>query len=87
MTVKELIEELSKLDGDREVILQKDSEGNGYSPLSGLDTAAYVPETTWYGEVRYEELTDELKRLGYAEEDCVEPGSDYTRAVVLWPVN
>ena len=29
--VKELIEYLSSLDQDSEVILQKDSEGNGYS--------------------------------------------------------
>lgn len=36
---------------DVELICQKDSEGNGYSPLSGVDfNVVYVPETTWYGE-------------------------------------
>jgi len=37
MNVKELITLLSKLPDDMEVILQKDPEGNGYSPLDGVD--------------------------------------------------
>lgn len=47
---------LQRIDPDREVILQKDSEGNGYSPLSGIDyhNLAYLPECTWAGEVVYE---------------------------------
>jgi len=51
-TVKELIEALSALPPDAQVILQKDGEGNGYSPLAGVDgDAVYVPETTWHGDV------------------------------------
>lgn len=91
MKVKELIEELSKMDGEREVILQKDGEGNGYSPLYDLDAGAYVPDTTWSGDVLYEELTDELRRRGYAGEDCIDPGAipgvDYLPAVILCPTN
>lgn len=88
MTVKELIEELSKLEPDRQVILQKDAEGNGYSPLCDIDNAAYVADSTWGGEVKLEpsQLTDELRRHGYSEEDCAEAGS-YTPAVILSPVN
>jgi hypothetical protein len=33
MTVAELIEVLQGLDPDRKVILQKDAEGNGFSPF------------------------------------------------------
>jgi hypothetical protein len=51
MKVHELIALLSALDPESPVILQKDAEGNGYSPLSGLQAASYVPETTWSGEV------------------------------------
>lgn len=52
MKVKDLIEALSSLDQDAEVILAKDPEGNGYSPLSRVDSeAVYVPITTWHGEV------------------------------------
>ena len=35
-----------------EVVLQKDSEGNGYSPLAGADPeAVYIPDSTWSGDV------------------------------------
>lgn len=35
-----------------EIILQKDAEGNGYSPLRGADPdCVYVPENTYSGEV------------------------------------
>lgn len=37
MKIKELIEELNRLPPDSELILQTDSEGNGYIPLSGVD--------------------------------------------------
>lgn len=56
MTVRELILRLSTCKNkDAIVILQKDAEGDGYSPLrDDNDPAvvdAYVAETTWYGEV------------------------------------
>lgn len=52
MTVKELKAELENLPDDMEVILQKDAEGNGYSPLAGADSdAVYEPESTWSGQV------------------------------------
>lgn len=52
MTVAELIEELKKLPPESEVILQKDAEGNGYSPLHAVDgNAIYEPDTTWSGTV------------------------------------
>lgn len=51
-TVKELIEELKKLPPNAQVILQKDGEGNGFSPLSGVSgSCIYVPESSWHGEV------------------------------------
>ncbi len=52
MTVKELIRKLQTVDQYREVILQKDSEGNGYSPLSGTEhRLSYEAENSWSGEV------------------------------------
>lgn len=37
---------------DVELIMQKDSEGNGFSPLSGIDfDVIYIPDSTWSGEV------------------------------------
>ena len=51
MKVRELIEELSKLNPEFDVIMQKDGEGNSYSPCAGVDITHYMPETTWSGEV------------------------------------
>jgi hypothetical protein len=67
MKVKELIELLEKEDGEREVILSSDAEGNKYSPLTkdfGINT--YVPESTWNGDVYEEEITEEMKKQGYS---------------------
>ena len=37
MKVKELIEELQKLDPELDVILQKDEEGNGFNLCGGVE--------------------------------------------------
>ena len=84
MTVRKLIKELGKLDPKRIVVMSRDAEGNGFSPLADVATGAYTPDTTWSGEVHLEELTDELREQGYTEEDVREDGQ---KAVVLWPTN
>ena len=83
MKVKDLIKLLQKEDQDRIVIMSKDGEGNNYSPLDEISTCSYRAETTWWGEVGLEELTDESIEQGYAEEDVV----DGEKALCLWPVN
>lgn len=81
MNVKELIEQLQKLNPEQDVIIQKDGEGNGYSPLSDVEwDLRYHPETTWSGEVYQDEDLDEL---GWDEEDR----SKLQNVVVLVPVN
>lgn len=85
MKVKELIEELSAFDPEAEVILQKDSEGNGYSPLSGADhDAVYVAENTWSGDVYDTKWTADQACM---EEDEWEDLMEKPRCVVLFPVN
>ena len=60
MKVRELIDLLAKMNPERVVVLQKDAEGNGYSPLRGADdNARYLARCTWDGEVKRETLTDE----------------------------
>lgn len=49
MNVGELIDFLRGFDPETEIILQKDAEGNGYSPLAGADTGIYVPDSTYSG--------------------------------------
>lgn len=84
MTVKELIQLLQKEDPDALVVLQKDGEGNGFSPLADLWDAAYREDTTWSGGVGIKELTDAHARGGYTEEDVLEGAVD---ALILCPVN
>lgn len=86
MKVYELIELLKVCDPNDLVVLSKDSEGNGFSPLVDVDTSsAYTPETTWYGDVALRELTSELAEDGYDEEDVA--GPDAIPCVILSPVN
>jgi hypothetical protein len=47
MTVKELIEELQKEDPSCLVVMAKDSEGNGYSPLRYYWRGAYRAESSY----------------------------------------
>ena len=50
---------------DVELICQCDSEGNEYSPLSGIEfDVVYVPDTTYRGEVFSKDYT--------AEDNCME---------------
>ena len=84
MTVKQLKELLANADDDRIVILQKDSEGNGYSPCAGIDSEMnYTADSTWSGEVGYAKLTPELVSKGYGEEDITEGEP----ALILYPIN
>jgi hypothetical protein len=73
MTVRQLVAALSRMNPDRLVVLQKDAEGNGYSPLRDHGTDAncrYIAESTWSGEVRIERLTPALRAQGFGPEDC-----------------
>lgn len=85
MKVKVLIKLLAEFDQNAEVILQKDSEGNGYSPLSGADhEAVYISDTTWSGDVFSTEWT--------AEDACMDEKEwkammKRKRCVILFPVN
>jgi hypothetical protein len=85
MKVKELIEQLSELDPEMEVIMQKDSEGNGYSPLAGTDPdCIYVAHTTWAGDVYDATWSAEDACM---DEDEWEEIIAKPRCLVLFPVN
>jgi hypothetical protein len=79
MKVSKLIEYLKTLDPDAIVILSKDAEGNGFSPITGDHSEGiYVPDTNWSGEFY---CNDDI-----AEEDDIDT-EGAVRAVVLWPIN
>ena len=78
------LEELGDLPGDTPVILQKDAEGNGFSPLAGADESMYEAETAYSGEA-YMTSAQIAADPAYTEEDEAPEGA--VRAVVLWPLN
>jgi len=84
MTVAELIEQLKAVDPERLVVLQKDSEGNGHSPLCDFWPGTYIADSTYSGEAFMEKLTLEDRASGYTEEDMRTDGQP---AVFFVPVN
>lgn len=85
MTVKELKEAISNLPDEMEVVLQKDSEGNGYSPLSDVHPdAVYIPNSTWSGDVYSIDWTADDACM--SEEEWKEIKSK-PRTLILAPVN
>ena len=79
MTVAELREYLADLNPDTLVVMSRDPEGNGYSPLHNIDTCVYDNDefAVWYLE-----LTDDLRKRGYGEDDVFPNG---VPAVAMWP--
>lgn len=85
MKVKELIEQLNSMDPEAEIILQKDGEGSGYSPLSGADhNAVYIPGCTWAGDVYSTEWTADVAGKTDGEWEVIKA---MPKCVVLFPVN
>ncbi len=86
MTVKELKEAIANLPDDMQVIVQKDSEGNGYSPLAGADPEAiYIPDSTYSGTAY---------NTNWSAEDAAMPEVAWSamlekspRALILYPTN
>ena len=84
MKVKELIEMLSLCDENLEIIMQKDGEGNAFSPLSGFyDDCVYVPDSTWSGEVSTLDRNDDPDM----DDEEWEALNAKPRCVVLYPIN
>ena len=90
MNLKELKEYLNNLPSELDhlqVILQKDSEGNGYSPLAGIDEACiYVADSAYSGDV--------FSINTSAEDNCLEEDEwqalqkDKTKqCLVIYPIN
>lgn len=81
MKVKELIKFLKSVDQNLNVVLQCDSEGNGYSPAAGAEFAIY------------DENNGAVYSLKYSAEDCCLEDDEWEKmkkskkaqCVVIWP--
>jgi hypothetical protein len=80
MKVKELIEELTKVNPEAVVVLSIDSEGNAYNEVHSMSNE-YNWKPLW-GEIGLKKLTEELEADGWTEEDTMPDGVD---CVLLWP--
>lgn len=85
MLVKDLMEVLQELDPDTQIILQKDGEGNGYSPLYAHGMAYYVADTTYSGTVYNEDWGADDCCLD--QDDWLEMRTENPRVLVLAPAN
>jgi hypothetical protein len=87
MTIGELrkeLEALSELPDSTVVVLAKDAEGNGHSPLEDIVVGMYAAESTWSGEF----FMREAERLALQDpDDYDEAPDDAVEAIFLWPVN
>lgn len=85
--LKDYLNELPESMNDYQVILQKDSEGNDYSPLDGLDSeVVYVADSKWSGSVY---IKDWSAYDCFLEEDEWESlkNNPNNQTIVLYPVN
>jgi hypothetical protein len=97
MNVRQLVEELSRYDPDTPVLLSSDQEGNSYHVARVIDrmNIEYVDPIPYRIETVYEtELTDDMKKLRYTEQDLGwewdEDNEEWIKpnmrpVVVLWP--
>ena len=86
-TVKNLIDDLQYyietgvISPDEPLSLQKDPEGNGYCNVRGVEPARRQPGHG--GEMYIRQLTPELQKQGYDEEDL--GPEDCENCVVIFP--
>ena len=80
MTVKELIERLSKCRQDDLVVVAKDAEGNGFEELYTIEAYRYNYDRH-ENEIGIRSLDQSAIDAGYGEEDVM----DGEPCVVIWP--
>lgn len=89
ITNARLVEFLQKQPPEQLVVLAKDAEGNGFSPLVDMEVAPYEAETTYSGStyLTREEVQNRIDNgeSGWSEDDFPPDGLD--EVTVLWPTN
>lgn len=80
ITAGKLIELLKDFDPELPVMLSRDQEGNGFSPLDELGQSRFCIDG-YSIETGIDELTEELEEDGFSEEDVI----DGPKCIVLWP--
>jgi hypothetical protein len=84
LTVGQLKAALADVPDEIEVILSRDEEGNGFSPLAQIDDGLYEPDSSYEGMVWVPDSAIGSPQ-GYTEEDRA-PEEAYA-VITLWPTN
>lgn len=86
MKVSELIEQLQKLDPNLPVYLQRDSEGNGYEVVRGVDSDSFWFQDWRTIEILYsKEEEEELEEMTGLEGDELKTLIKNNQCVVIYP--
>jgi hypothetical protein len=86
ITIKELKKAIVDLPDEMEIILQKDSEGNGYSPLAVVDSECiYLADSLYSGDVFSTDWTAEDANL--EEDEWEDILNNHKRCLVFAPIN
>ena len=80
MKVKQLKNLLNDFDDNMEVIVSRDEEGNGFSPLYVVEQGYYLPDCDYFGDVFCEQDIEDMKKDG-------EMINNLQDAIILWPKN
>ena len=84
MNVKQLIAKLAGLPDEMEVILQKDAEGNEFSPLNDVDTeSVYIPYSDCSGEAYSVHSSADDECMSEEEWEAV---MENKKALILYPM-
>lgn len=83
-SLRDALAKLDHLPGDTLIVLAKDGEGNGFSPLADLDEAMYDADSTYSGD-RY--LSDADREATGQPDEYSEAPESAVAAVFLWPTN
>lgn len=79
VTVKVLRDWLLLFPDETLVIMSRDSEGNGFSPLAAIELGKYVADSTYSGDF-YQNSIIGNEEYNQPEESAIE-------AICLWPTN
>lgn len=82
--LRKQLAELEHLPDSTPLVMAKDAEGNGFSPLNDLEEGMYLALTTWSGE-HY--LTEQQRQSKDCPDDYDEAPEEAVHAIFLWPVN
>ena len=86
MNIGELKEAIKGLPNDMNIILQKDGEGNGYSPLYGVDpNFIYIADNEYSGEVY--SLGFSADDAGFEENEWKYLKLEHSPSLILVPTN